>query len=213
MKITYLGHSCFLLQTKGGVVIVTDPYKGIGYELPTKIKATFALISHAHFDHNNIEAVDCDYVLNKTGEYEINGVKIKGVESDHDEKGGALRGKNVIFTVEADGLRVCHLGDLGESCNESLLKRIGVVDILLIPVGGNYTIDAVQAKAYIERIKPKIAVPMHYKGKGGTIDIAKVDEFLRLFENVEYVKPKNQIDTNDLRITTGERKIIYMERE
>ncbi len=213
MKITYFGHSCFLLQTNGGVTIVTDPYKGVGYELPTKIKATLALISHAHFDHNNIEAVDCEFVFDKVGTYELYGVKVQGIDSEHDEKGGALRGKNVIFTVEADGVRVCHFGDLGEPCNEKLVEKIGRVDVLLIPVGGKYTINSLEAKAYIEQIQPKIVIPMHYKGKDGTIDIATAVEFLSLFNNVEYANPKHQIDTNDLLLTTEAPKIIYMERE
>ncbi len=213
MKIKYLGHSCFIIETSGGISVLTDPYKGVGYELPENLQADITLISHAHFDHNNIDAVTSKFVLQTAGEYEILGLRIKGVESNHDDKGGTLRGKNIIFTASMDGLKVCHLGDLGEPCSKELLAKIGKVDILLLPIGGHYTIDAREAKKYVEQMQPKLVIPMHYRPKDGTIDIASASEFLSLFENVVYANPKYETRIEKDSLTNEKTQIIYMERE
>lgn len=213
MKIKYLGHSCFIIETSDGLRILTDPYKGVGYELPENLQADITLISHAHFDHNNIDAVTSKFVLQTAGEYEFLDLKIKGIESNHDDKGGTLRGKNIIFTIQVDGYTLCHFGDLGEPCSQKLLAKIGKVDILLIPIGGRYTIDAKQAKKYVEEMQPKLVIPMHYKPKDGTIDITDASEFLSLFESVVYVNPKYEIRIEKDSLTNDKTQIIYMERE
>ena len=213
MKIEYFGHSCFRLTTENGLQILTDPFMGVGYEMPKDVTADFVTVSHAHFDHNNIDAVTSKFVLQTAGEYEFLGLKIKGVESNHDDKGGALRGKNIIFTLQVDGYNVCHFGDLGEPCSQDLLAKIGNVDILLLPIGGRYTIDAKQAKKYVEEMQPKLVIPMHYKPKDGTIDITDASEFLSLFESVVYANPKYEIRIEKDSLTNDETQIIYMERE
>ena len=213
MKIKYLGHSCFMIETSDGVSILTDPYKGVGYELPENLQADITLITHAHFDHNNIDAVKSKFVLQTAGKYELFGLKIKGIESNHDDKGGTLRGKNIIFTVQVDGYTLCHFGDLGEPCSQKLLAKIGKVDILLIPIGGRYTIDAKQAKEYVEKIQPKIVLPMHYKPKDGTIDITDASGFLSLFESVLYANPKYETKIEKDSLTNEKTQIMYMERE
>jgi L-ascorbate metabolism protein UlaG (beta-lactamase superfamily) len=181
MKIKYLGHSCFKITAKNGVSIITDPYTNVGYELPQGLTATIVTASHAHFDHNYLSAVRSENVVANVGEHTVNDVKITGIHSWHDEKNGALRGNNVIFKIEVDGVQVCHLGDLGEAISADLIKNIGAVDVLLIPVGGTYTIDAAHAKEYIVQIAPKVVIPMHFKPNDGKLDISPLSTFTNLF--------------------------------
>ena len=187
MKIQYLGHSCFKLTANSGVSIITDPYTKVGYELPKDLTATVVTASHAHFDHNYTSAVRCERVITETGVYSVKDVKITGLDSWHDEKKGALRGNNVIFIFEIDGMKVCHFGDLGEPISTELIKKIGDADVLLLPVGGTYTIDATQAKEYIAQIAPKAVIPMHFKPMDGKLDISPLSAFTNLF-------PLNMLD-------------------
>lgn len=212
MKIKYLGHSCFQLETEKGVKIVTDPYTKVGYELEKGLKADIVTVSHGHFDHAHTEAVEAKTVLSTAGRFVLEGVEIEGIESFHDPVQGRLRGKNIVYKLRADGMTACHLGDLGEPCSQEILDRLGKVDVLFLPVGGTYTIDAAQAKEYIEMIKPKIAIPMHYRPVDGTIDITEAEEFLRLFDEKDVTAVKN--GEYELRLGTLEEEmpILYMER-
>jgi L-ascorbate metabolism protein UlaG (beta-lactamase superfamily) len=211
MKIEYLGHSCFRITDEKGVSLLTDPYSGVGYELPPRLCADILTVSHGHFDHNATHLVKAEKVINAVGMYETNGVKVVGIPSYHDEKYGALRGENIVFKWEMDGLTICHFGDLGEPCNASLVEKIGKTDILLIPVGGRYTIDAKGAKQFVDAIAPNIVIPMHYKPADGTIDITDAEEFLGFFDGVLRVGDAPVHITAD-EVTKG-RKIIFMERK
>ena len=135
MQIEYLGHASFLLTSNNGVRILTDPYQGVGYEMPSGIASDIVSVSHGHFDHNFTSAVQGDFcLLSSEGKGEIKGIDYQSVFSFHDEEKGALRGENLIFLFKIDGVMVCHLGDLGEDCSQELLDAIGKVDILLIPI-------------------------------------------------------------------------------
>ncbi|MBO5328260.1 MAG: MBL fold metallo-hydrolase [Clostridia bacterium] len=184
MKIEYLGHSCFKLTESTGTSVVCDPYdKAIGYELPP-VAADAVTISHGHYDHDNkAEVAGTPIILDKECSYDLPGVEISSIKSFHDETRGKKRGENIIFKFRMDGIDVCHLGDLGEACSSELIENILPVNVLLIPVGGTYTIDAQMAKEYVDRIMPDIVIPMHYKTKSLKIDIDRVDEFLELFED------------------------------
>lgn len=185
MKIRYLGHSCFQLTESTGTSIVTDPYGDVGFNMP-RVSADVVTMSHSHYDHNNVGAVGGKpVVLSEEGNYEIGGVHITAIKCWHDDENGEKRGGNLIFKFRMDGLEVCHLGDIGEECSSSLLEALLPVHVLLIPVGGTYTIDAEQAKEYVDRIMPSIVIPMHYKTKGLDMDIDKVDEFTDLFDDEE----------------------------
>lgn len=190
MKITWLGHSSFLLEESTGTTIVTDPYHPyVGYEMP-KVDADIVTVSHAHNDHCYVSNVGGNpTVLNRAGAYEIGGVHILAQRSYHDDQKGAQRGNNLIFKYRMDGVDVCHMGDIGEDCNPVLVESIMPINVLLIPIGGNYTIDAEMAKEYVDRIMPDIVIPMHYKTKDCEFDIDKVNEFVNLFddENVVYL--------------------------
>lgn len=175
MIITWYGHSCFKIQTRpkrGGeeITIFTDPFdKSIGLR-PPQGQANIVTISHDHHDHNNPGFLKGDlFKIDAPGEYSINGVTIEGVDSFHDKNSGSESGRNTIFIFESEDVRLCHLGDLGHKLNEKQLDKINGVDILMIPVGGKYTISAQEAEQVIGQIEPKIIIPMHYRTKGTNI--------------------------------------------
>jgi len=183
MFISYLGHSCFKIQDKigsDGVTVVTDPFdKDFGLKVPN-FEADVVTISHGHADHSNSSSLRGNpFVVDVPGEYEIKGAMVVGVESFHDDKQGADRGKNTIFRIEVDGIVIAHLGDLGHSLSDEQLAQLGVIDILLIPVGGKYTLDAKKAVEVVNQIEPRIVIPMHYKVAGSKIDIDGVEKFVK----------------------------------
>ncbi len=214
MKIQYLGHSCFKLTESTGTSVVTDPYQKIGYELPKSITATAVTVSHDHFDHNNIGAIGGNpTILRKEGFFDLGGVEITGIKSYHDEEGGALRGENLIYKFRMDGLDICHLGDLGEECSAELLELLLPVNILLIPVGGKYTIDSKLAKEYVDQLMPEIVIPMHYKTKSSDIDVEKAQGFLDEFDEEDVdVCHKDELEFSREDLTEEKTKVILMER-
>jgi len=178
VKLTWLGQASFLIETPGGTRIVTDPYDGVGLEYPS-VEADIVTISHDHFDHGAKQKVKGDFTTFSTqGLHEAAGVKISGLLTFHDDTGGTQRGSNVIFVFEADGIRLCHAGDLGHMLNEAQIDALGRIDILCLPVGGVYTIDAAGATELLGILKPRIAVPMHYRIPGLSLDIADASGFL-----------------------------------
>ena len=209
MKIEYFGHACFKITDNNGVSLVTDPYTRIGYELPDGLTADIVTVSHLHFDHNYIDGVSGNpQMITDIQPKKVKGIEIEGILSWHDNKNGLLRGENRIFKIKADGVTLCHMGDLGEECNPTLVEKIGKIDILCIPIGGKYTIDALQAKEYIEAIQPKTVIPMHYKVTDCTIDITDEQAFLRLFNGVKYASG-NQFEIEEF---TKDMQIVFMER-
>lgn len=182
MEITYLGHSSFKIKGRAAT-IVTDPFgEGYGLKYP-KVEADMVTVSHDHGDHNNAKAVTgVTKVISAPGEYEIKGVSIIGLPTYHDGKKGTERGKNTIYVIEIDGFRLLHLGDLGHKLTDETIKEIGNVDILFIPVGGFYTIDAKEAVEVYKQIGPTIIIPMHYKSDGTGEVLSKLlplEDFLK----------------------------------
>jgi L-ascorbate metabolism protein UlaG (beta-lactamase superfamily) len=184
MNIQYYGQSCFKITTKPAgrgreeMIIFTDPFdKSIGLR-PPQGSANLILVSHEHPDHNNISALKGEpNVINIPGEYSVGGVNIIGLDSFHDEKGGELRGPNTIYILETEDIKICHLGDLGSDLTEKQLEMINGVDILMIPIGGKYTIDGEKAAEITKKIEPKIVIPMHYKIKGSSVDVEDEKKF------------------------------------
>ncbi len=212
MKIRYYGHSCFCCETAQGTRVLTDPYQKVGYELPQGVRADVVTISHGHFDHAYTDGVSADTVLKDGGTYTYRDVRFETIDSFHDGAQGALRGKNLIFKFFADGISFCHLGDLGEPLSPRLVKKIGNTDVLFVPVGGTYTIDAEQARDYVAAIAPKLIVPMHFKPRDGTLDIAPVSAFVRLFpeKDVSICEKETVFTKETLERYRG--KILIMER-
>lgn len=180
MEINYFGHSCFRLRGKE-VTIITDPYNPtFGLKLPKKLEANIVTVSHPHSDHNYTEVISGHpFVVAGPGEYEIGGVTISGILSFHDKKKGALRGPNTIYLIEIDELIIGHLGDLDHDLGDRDLENIGKVDVLLVPVGGNFTLGASEAVKIISEISPKIVIPMHYKIPGSKLEIDPLDKFCK----------------------------------
>lgn len=168
MEVQYLGHSAFRLKGKEGVV-VTDPYgSSVGFSFPSGTKADMVTVSHDHGDHNNVLAVkpasrDKVFVIDHAGEYDVGGVTVFGHLLWHDDKDGAERGRNIAYSIFVDDVHILHLGDLGHKLTDKQLEEMTEVDILLCPVGGEFTIDAQQALEVIASIEPRVVIPMHYK--------------------------------------------------
>jgi len=164
MEISFLGHASFKLKGKT-ITLITDPFdESIGMKFPF-VEADIVTVSHNHFDHNSFKSVKGDpFVIKGPGEYEVKGVEVVGVTSFHDTKKGEERGKNTIYNMKIDRINVCHLGDLGQdSLSSDQIEEIGNVDILLIPVGGYFTIDGTAAAKITSQLEPKIVIPMHFR--------------------------------------------------
>lgn len=202
MIITWQGQACFKLQDKigpDGVTVVTDPFnKDIGLKVPN-FEADIITVSHDHHDHNNVSALrGTPFVVDCAGEYDFKGVLIEGIDSFHDDREGAERGGNIIYRLEIDDISITHLGDLGHSLNDAQLEKVAGTDILLIPVGGKYTIDAKKAVEVISQIEPRIVIPMHYKVKDLKIDIDGVDKFIKEIGLTPTYEEKLKISKKDL---------------
>ncbi len=202
MIITWQGHSCFKIQDKvgpEGITVICDPFnKEIGLK-PPNCEANIVTVSHDHSDHNNVGALrGKPFVIDCAGEYDVKGVFIEGVDSYHDDKEGALRGLNIIYRIEIDDISIVHLGDLGTSLNEVQLEKLSGTDILLVPVGGKYTLDAKGAVEVISQIEPRIVIPMHYKTDDLNLDIDPVDKFVRELGIEASYEDKLRISKKDL---------------
>jgi L-ascorbate metabolism protein UlaG (beta-lactamase superfamily)/uncharacterized membrane protein YesL len=187
VEIRWLGHACFLITAGDGTRILTDPFDDtVGYDLPT-VPADIVTVSHAHFDHNNVGVVQgSPEVVDSPGDRSFGGVRIRGVHTCHDTKGGALRGRNIVFIIETDNVAICHAGDLGHVPSDETVKNIGRVDVLLIPVGGTYTLDARGAEEAVRKLGPKIVIPMHYKTRDLKLtELDSAERFLAGLSRVE----------------------------
>lgn len=181
MDIIWYGQACFKLKGKNAQVLI-DPFSEefIGLKLPKDLSCDLLINTHDHPDHNNFAAIpDSPIKITGPGAYEIKGIAVTGVSVYHDKKQGEERGRNTIYNIEIDGVNVVHLGDLGHELTESQLDELGPSDILLIPVGGVYTIDAKDASTVVSQIEPKIIIPMHYSLPGLKAELAPVENFLK----------------------------------
>jgi L-ascorbate metabolism protein UlaG (beta-lactamase superfamily) len=217
MEITFLGHSSFKIKTKTATVI-TDPFDpqmvGLKY---SGVEGEIITVSHSHKDHNAIEKVSgVKKVLEGPGEYEVMGVSVIGYPSFHDAKSGAERGKNTIFVIEAEGLRVAHLGDLGHTLSDDLVNEIGSIDILMIPVGGTFTIGHKEAVEIVGKIDPYFIIPMHYLEPGLNAQtfakIEPVDAFLKEVGMTVERLPKFSLKKEDILEDQGS-KVIVLEKK
>ena len=179
MTIKWLGHSCFLLTDAEGTRVLVDPCDpAIGYDIGM-VEADAVTSSHDHYDHNNVAAAgEKAVVIKEAGEYTVKNVKIKGFPTWHDDAQGALRGANIMFLFEMDGVHVLHAGDLGQLPDEETVKAIGKVDVLLAPVGGRYTIDYQGARDLANTLGPRVVIPMHYMTDAVKADLDEVTPFL-----------------------------------
>lgn len=194
MKLKWIGHAAFLMTAADGTRVLADPYNAeVGYKVPLD-EADYVTVSHEHFDHNSVQNVPgAPHVARGTGQHTLGTVAAVGVATMHDDAGGSKRGANTVFCYdfpeEGGPLSVCHLGDLGHQLTPEQLAGIGDVDVLLVPVGGRFTVDAKGARELIAAVKPRVAVPMHYKTAALSFPLSPVDDFLSEMAGAPVEKP------------------------
>jgi L-ascorbate metabolism protein UlaG (beta-lactamase superfamily) len=191
MRLTWYGHAAFLIETEQGTRLVIDPYLSGSYNgqmahAPIDDTADAVLVTHSHPDHSAADTIGGQpEVFFRPTRATVGDAEVTGVAVFHDEAGGSQRGENTIILVEADGVRLAHLGDLGHDLDDETQEALGKVDVLLVPVGGFFTIDAEAATRVAQKLSPRVIVPMHYRTEGCRFDIAGVDDFLRGRDRVE----------------------------
>jgi L-ascorbate metabolism protein UlaG (beta-lactamase superfamily) len=179
LDVTWLGHGCFRLRGRSAAV-VTDPYPpAIGLKL-ARMDADLVTVSHDHQNHNFTQVVrDGAYEIHGPGEYEVAGVSVIGVPTFHDAAKGATHGRNTVYLIEIDDMRVCHLGDLGHKLDDAEAEAIASPDVLLVPVGGRTAMNAAQAAEVVRQLEPRYVVPMHYAIPGLKLELDTIDRFLK----------------------------------
>lgn len=201
MKIKWLGHSCFLLEAASGLKIITDPFtttKGVNYS-PVNETADIVTTSHDHFDHNGVSEVSGNpEVVTGANPGVHKSVQFRAINTYHDEEEGSQRGTNTIFCFTLDEIKICHLGDLGHPINRQQVEEIGKVDVLFIPVGGYFTIDAMTAADICNDLKPGIVFPMHYKTSKLDFPVSGVEDFLKKQKNVK------RLDSNEVEFNSNQ---------
>ncbi|MEB3779074.1 MAG: MBL fold metallo-hydrolase [Desulfurococcales archaeon] len=199
IELEWCGHAYFLVKT-GGLLIAIDPHDGGSLNIPTcRVQADHILVTHEHFDHNAVEVAGAPRAKEhraRSGVFEIDGVKVESIRVYHDKSQGRLRGPVTAYKLDIQGLTLAHLGDIGHIPTGEQLDRLKGVDVLLIPVGGTYTINAEEAWETINLVKPKIAIPMHYWIPGLTLPIDPVDRFLNIIKT-----PRMRLESNKLTIS------------
>ncbi|MEM2364598.1 MAG: MBL fold metallo-hydrolase [Candidatus Bathyarchaeia archaeon] len=201
MEIEWLGHACFKVTGSDGTSIVMDPFEGrdVGYKTPD-VAADIVLVSHEHFDHNKVHVIKGrPAVIRSEGLHRVKGIEIKGIGTYHDDARGSKRGRNIAYSFELDGIRVVHLGDLGHVLSGKEADEIGHADVMMIPVGGYFTIGPKEADRILELMAPKVAIPMHYKTPVIDFPISPVEDFLKGKAKVRRVgSNKMELNREDL---------------
>ena len=212
MEISYLGHSSFRIKGKN-MTVVTDPYDEKTGKFPKDIEAQILTISHDHFDHNQKDRVKGEpFVINGPGEYEVGGVSVIGVPTFHDAQGGKERGINAVYVIEIDGMRIAHMGDLGHKLSQEQLEEIGSIDVVMVPVGGVFTIDPKDAVEVVRQVDPWIVIPMHYRIEGDTFGkLATLEDFLKEIGKPDVLPIPKLVISNDK--LPEEMQVVVLERK
>ena len=195
MRITWHGHSCF--ETGTDVKVITDPHNGSSIGIrPPVARGDVILVSHNHHDHNSVRTVkkSSSEVVTEPGARNVKGIDLVGFKAFHDEVRGDKRGTIIVFKWEQDGISFCHLGDLGHSLDDEMVSMIGKVDVLFVPVGDVFTVGAFEAANIVRKVKPSIAVPMHYKKGGLTLPLSTEEPFLQMLDDYPVTRVGNAID-------------------
>jgi L-ascorbate metabolism protein UlaG (beta-lactamase superfamily) len=207
LDVTWLGQSCFRLRGRSAAV-VTDPFPpALGPRL--RLDGNLVTVSHPHENHNHVQSVKDAYVIEGPGEYEVAGVTVRGLPTYHDSQQGAEHGRNTVYVIELDDVRVCHLGDLGHALDDRALETIGNVDVLLVPVGGGRTLDGARAAEVVRQVEPRFVVPMHFGHPSLRTELAPVERFLN-----EMGVPESEAQTKltvQASSAEGETKVVVLE--
>jgi L-ascorbate metabolism protein UlaG (beta-lactamase superfamily) len=207
VKISWLGHASFIIET-AGKKIITDPFdESVGYP-GWGPEGDIVTVSHDHWDHNAVEAVKGHpRIIKETGSVEAENIKFTGISAYHDKVRGQERGPNTIFRILSEGISLVHLGDLGHVLSPEQVKALGPVNVLLIPVGGKFTINASEAFTIVGQLKPNIVVPMHYNTPHLSFELAPVEDFTSRFDQV-VKKPFLELKADELTQAT---KVIVLD--
>ena len=210
MDVTWLGHGCFRLRGRSAAV-VTDPYPPtVGLKL-SRMDAEVVTVSHDHDNHSFTQVVrDGAYEIRGPGEYEIAGVSVVGIPTYHDPEKGAKHGRNTVYVIEIDDVRVCHLGDLGHKLDDTAAEAAGSPDVLLVPVGGHSAINGAQAAEVVRQLEPRYVVPMHYAIPGLKLELDPLDRFLKeMGVTASEAQPKLAVQKSS--VTEYETKVVVLE--
>lgn len=209
MDVTWLGHGCFRLRGRAAAA-VTDPYPpSLGARLP-RLEASLVTVSHDHANHAYTQVVQGNpFVIEGPGEYEVAGVSVLGIGTFHDAAGGAERGRNTVYVIEIDDVRVCHLGDLGHRLGDAEVEAIADVDVLLVPVGGGATLNGAAAAEVVRQLDPRVVVPMHYRLPGLKIELETAERFVKEM-GAEGVEPIARLGIQPSS-GEGETKVVLLE--
>lgn len=206
VTVRWYGQSFFTLTSSSNVVVAIDPFDGtfVNYPIPHRVKTDILLVTHEHKDHNNVAIIPGDPLLLKSErgvnvKEEKNGVKVRGIGAYHDDNKGADRGRNTMYTIEMDGVRFCHVGDLGQtSLTDEQLARMGAVDVLFLPTGGHFTTEPKDLRKLVDQIKPRLIVAMHFKSAyTRDLPLVRVDEFVKLNKDL----PAKPLDSTEFTIS------------
>lgn len=215
MQITWHGQSLFQIITSPEknvqVRIVIDPFdKSVGLRVP-KLEANIVLVSHQHPGHNNVGAVEGNpFVIENPGEYEVKNIFIQGILGFHDK--AQEKGANTIYTIDSENIKLCHLGDFGQKeLTEEQLEKIGEVDILMVPIGGEATLSAKEAAKIMSQLEPRITIPMNYALPKLNVKLESLDKFLKVF-GIKSLVPINKLSIKKKDIVTEEAKIIVLQK-
>ncbi|MBQ1893376.1 MAG: MBL fold metallo-hydrolase [Clostridia bacterium] len=211
MKIRWYGHSCFLLTSENGDSVLTDPFAPeVGARLHD-IECGAVTVSHGHFDHcYTAAAAGKPVVIDGAGEYDVGGIHIIGFPAFHDKEQGAKRGTVMMYLFEIDGIRLLHAGDVGDQLTKEQLSEIGVVDVLLVPIGGKYTLDYMEAREFANSLKPSVVIPMHYKTPNSTIDVDDCSNFVSTVQDCKIHK-LNDSEVFIYQYTLGEDRVLVLD--
>lgn len=210
MDVTWLGHGCFRLRGRGAAV-VTDPYPPtIGLKL-ARMDAEVVTVSHDHDNHSYTQVVrDGAYEIHGPGEYEVAGVSVIGVPTYHDSEKGKKEGRNTVYLIEIDDVRICHLGDLGHKLDDAEAEAVASPDVLLVPVGGHATMNAAQAAEVVRQLEPRYVVPMHFAIPGLKMQLDPIDRFLKEM-GVAASEPQPKLSVQKSSVTEYETKVVVLE--
>jgi L-ascorbate metabolism protein UlaG (beta-lactamase superfamily) len=210
LDVSWLGHGCFRLRGRTASA-VTDPYpSGLGLK-PPRLEANLVTISHDHPNHANAQAVHGDpFVVQGPGEYEVAGISVLGIPTFHDTADGAEHGRNTVYVIEVDDVRVCHLGDLGHRLIDDTLERIATIDVLLAPVGGRHSLNGAAAAEVVRQIEPRVVIPMHYRIPGVKLDLEPAERFLKEM-GAEVVEPIPRLSIQPSSAEVDTTKVVVLE--
>lgn len=212
MNIKWFGQSCFLLTSENGTSVLADPCApSTGYDVKN-VYCSAVTVSHMHSDHCYIKAAAGEpVIITEPGEYEVGGVRITGFPAFHDEAGGAKRGKNIMFLFEIDGIRVLHAGDIGHQLSREQAAAIGLVDVLLVPIGGKYTIDYLGARELANTLRPSVVIPMHFRTPLCTLsELDDCSNFVSTAQDCRIHK-LNDFEASIFKNTLGEDRVLVLD--